>query len=64
MLDEEDEDGDIVVRFLRKAHRIDNAYVDPVVEDIQAVHVTSIKVVFPSIIEMPQLCRLFHLEVN
>ena len=40
MLDEE-------VRFLRKAHKIDNAYVDPVVEDIRVVPVTSIKVVFP-----------------
>ena len=30
MLDEEDEDGNIEVRFLQKAHKIDNARVDPV----------------------------------
>ena len=40
MLDEEDEDGDIEVRFLRMAHKIENAYVDPVVEDIQSVPVS------------------------
>ena len=45
MLDEEDEDGDIEVRFLWKTHKTDNAYVDPVVEDIHAVPVTSVKVV-------------------
>ena len=47
MLEEKDEDGDIEVRFLRKAHKIDNAYVDPVVKDIHAVPVTSVKVVLP-----------------
>ena len=51
MLDEEDEDGDIEVRFLRKAHKIDNVYVDPVVEDIHAVPVTSIKVMLPRLID-------------
>ena len=45
LLDEEDEDGDIEVRVLRKAHNVDNAYVDPVVEDIRAVPVTSVNVV-------------------
>ena len=46
VLDEEDEDGDIEVRFLRKAHNIDNAYVlmYPVVNDIHAVPVTSVTV--------------------
>ena len=39
-----DEDGDIEVRFLRKAHKIDNAYVHQVVEDIHAGPVTSVKV--------------------
>ena len=47
MLEEEDEDGDIEVRFLRKAHKIDNAYVNPLVEDIHAVPVTSAKGVLP-----------------
>ena len=47
MLDEEDEDGDIEVRFLRKAHKIDNAYIDPVVENNHAVPVTPVKVVLP-----------------
>ena len=47
MLDEEVEDGDSEVRFLRKAHKLDNAYVDPVVEDIHAVPVTSVKVMLP-----------------
>ena len=37
VLDAEDEDGDTEVRFLRKAHKVDNVYVDPVVEDIDAV---------------------------
>ena len=45
VLDEEDEDGDTEVHFLRKAHEINNAYVDPVVEDIHAVPVTSVNVV-------------------
>ena len=45
MLDEEDENGDIEVRFLRKAHNTDNAYV--VVDDINAVPVTSVKVALP-----------------
>ena len=44
MLDEEHEDGDIEVRILREALKIDNVYVDPVVEDIHAVPVTSVKV--------------------
>ena len=47
MLDEEDEDGDIEVRFLREAYKIDNAYIDPVVDDIHAVPVTSVKAVLP-----------------
>ena len=47
MLGEEDEDVDIEIRFLREAHKIDNAYADPVVEDIHAVPVTSVKVVLP-----------------
>ena len=42
LLDEEDEDGDIEVRVL---HNVDNAYVDPVVDDIRAVPVTSVNVV-------------------
>ena len=46
MLDEEDEE-DVEVRFSRKAHTTDNAFVDPVVEDIQAVPVKSVKVVLP-----------------
>ena len=45
MLGEEDEDCDIDVRFLRKAHKIDNAYIDPVVEGMHVVSVTSVKVV-------------------
>ena len=51
VLDEEDEDGDIKVRFLRKAHKIDNAYVDPVVEDIHAVPVTPVKVDLPRLVD-------------
>ena len=47
MLVEEDEDGDIELRFLLKTHKIDNAYVDLVVEDIHAVPVTLVKVVLP-----------------
>ena len=47
MLDEEHEDGDIEVRLLREAHKIDNVYVDPAVEDIHAVPVTSVKVPIP-----------------
>ena len=47
VLDEEDEDVDIEVRFLRKAHKRDIAYVGPVVEDIHAVPVTSVQVVLP-----------------
>ena len=43
----EDKTRSIVVRLLRKAHKIDNAYVDAVVDDIHAVPVTSVKVVLP-----------------
>ena len=32
------------VSYRREAHKIDNAYVDPVVEDINAVPVTSVTV--------------------
>ena len=39
MLNEEDEDGDVEVRFLRKAHKTDNAYVDPRVGFLQPLHI-------------------------
>ena len=34
-----------------RAHKIDNAYVDPVVEDIHAVPVTSVQVVLPRLVD-------------
>ena len=44
MLDEEHEDGDIEVHLLREAHKIDNVYVDPAVEDIHAVPVVKVPI--------------------
>ena len=50
VLEEEDDDGDTELRFVRKATKCENEYnyVEPAVEDFHAVSVTSVLLLLPN----------------